>query len=61
MSRKPDYRVGALNKVTDAKNNIGAAWVNRDGSIAVVLDDFIVLEGSRNLLITLFPTQNDKP
>lgn len=55
MSRKPDFRVGALNKVTDRKNRrIGAAWINPDGSITVVLDDFIVIQGGADLVITLF-------
>jgi hypothetical protein len=60
MSHKPDYRVGALNKATDAKSNIGAAWINKDGSIAVVLDDFVVLNGGKQLLITLFPNKSEK-
>lgn len=56
-SRKPDFRVAAMDKTTDAKNNIGGAWLNEDGSIAVIIDPFIVLNGSRNLLITLFPNK----
>jgi hypothetical protein len=60
MSRKPDYRVAALNKITDAKNNIGGAWTNKDGSIAIKIDDFIVLHGGRELLITLFPNKDNK-
>lgn len=59
MSRKPDYRVAALNKVTDAKANIGAAWLNKDGSIAVVLESFIVINGGKELLITLFPNKEE--
>lgn len=55
MSRKPDYRVAALNKKTDEKSNVGAAWKNPDGSIAVVVNPFVVLTGGPQLLITLFP------
>lgn len=58
MSRKPDYRFAAMNKSTDEKNNVGAAWVNPDGTISVALDSFIQLTASKNLVLTLFP--NDK-
>lgn len=58
MSRKPDYRVAAMDKKTDAKNNIGGAWINQDSSIAIVLDAFIVIQGSKDLLITLFPNKD---
>lgn len=58
MSRKPDYRVAALNKATNVKGNVGAAWINQDGSIAIKLDPFIVLEDSTNLLLTLFPNKD---
>lgn len=57
MSRKPDYRVAAMNKVTNAKNNIGAAWINPDGTIAVIFDNFIRIEGGPDILITLFPNK----
>lgn len=54
MSRKPDYVVKALNKTTDAKGKVGVAWVNLDGTITVVLDEFVTLQGDKQLLITLF-------
>jgi hypothetical protein len=59
--RRPDYRVGAMNKATDAKNNVGGAWLNEDGTIAVILDNFIVLQGGKDLLITLFPNTDRGP
>ncbi len=56
VSRTPDYVVAALNKHDNRKNgNVGRAWKNDDGSIAVVLDSFIVIEGGRDMLLTLFP------
>lgn len=61
MSRKPDYRVGALNRQTDEIANIGVAWVNPSGSISVVLDAFVRIDGGKDLLITLFPNTEDKP
>lgn len=63
MARKPDYRVGALNKRTNAKGRVGGAWLNPNGTISMVLDPFIVLtqEGNNDLLITLFPEGHDVP
>jgi hypothetical protein len=55
MSKKPDYRVGCLDKQTDAKGNIGAAWINDDGTISIVIDAFVVIRGGKQTLITLFP------
>lgn len=55
IGRKPDYRVAVMNKLTNEKNgNIGAAWKEDDGRIAIQLEGFLNLEGP-NLLITLFP------
>lgn len=60
MSRKPEYRLAAMDKATDEKNgDIGAAWVNPDGSISVTLRPFVTLVSSKNLVLTLFPTKPD--
>lgn len=53
--RKPEFRVAAMDKETDEKNSVGAAWINEDGTITVKLDAFVHLVSSPNLLITLFP------
>lgn len=58
--KKFDYTVAALNKKDNRKNNIGRAWKNADGSIAVVINSFIVLEGGLDLLITLFPNKDEQ-
>jgi hypothetical protein len=59
--RQPDYRLAALNKRTDEKgNNIGAAWINDNGSISIRLDSFVVLTGSKDLVLTLFKA-DDRP
>lgn len=55
--KKPDYRLGAMNKATDEKNNVGAAWLNKDGTISVVLSPFITLQSSKELVLTLFPSK----
>lgn len=57
MSRKPDYDVGALNKRTDIKGKVGAAWINDNGTITIILDPFVVLTGGSEMVITLFPSK----
>ena len=55
MSRLPDYEFKALNKRTDERNKVGAAWINdATGSIRIKLDAFIKLEASDDLVLTLF-------
>jgi hypothetical protein len=59
--RKPDFILGGLLKDgtrygSRRSNNIGAAWLNDDGSLMLKLDPFVVLEGSReDMILTLFP------
>lgn len=53
--KSPDYKVGCLNKVTGEKGNIGAAWLNNDGTINIVLNNLVVVQASKDLVITLFP------
>lgn len=54
--RKPDYQVGAINKITGQKSSkVGGAWKNDNGTISVVLDAFVVFPGGSDTLLTLFP------
>ena len=56
MSRKPDYVLKGMNKVTDEKvQKLGAAWSNEDGSISLVIDRFVVLPTDSAWVYTLFP------
>jgi hypothetical protein len=55
MARKPDYWVKAMNKATNEKRKIGAAWTNPDQSISIDIDAFTVLSAHPNLVITMFP------
>lgn len=60
-ARKPDYNVGAMDIRTDIKNGrIGVAWLNANGTISLILDNFITLTQDGNLRITLFPTERNK-
>lgn len=58
--RKPDYNVHAMDKRTNAKARIGGAWVNPNGSISIVLNHFVVLEGNIDLVVTMFPNDRDE-
>lgn len=54
--RKPDYWIKAMDKGTNEKRKIGAAWMNEDDhSISLTIDPFTTLRSSPNLVITLFP------
>ena len=52
---KPHYRLKYLNKQTEEKGEIGAAWLNEDNSITVVLNPLVVVPQSKDVLLTLFP------
>lgn len=59
-SRKPDYSVGAMNKITGEKQfSVGGAWKNDDGPISIKLDPFVVLTGNKDIVITMFPREYD--
>lgn len=53
--RKPDFWIKAMNRATNEKRKIGAAWRNEDNSVSLAIDPFTVLESSPDLVITLFP------
>ncbi len=53
--RLPDYRIKALNKDTDERDYIGAAWQNDDGSIGLKFNPFVVVPVGSDFAITLFP------
>jgi hypothetical protein len=55
--RPPDYQVSAWNHATDLKGRIGVAWLNASGRISLHLDPFVVIQGSQDLQITLFPNE----
>lgn len=55
----PDYNIAALDKKTEIRGTIGAAWKNADGSIRLKLNPFLVLDtGKNDLVVTLFPVNN---
>ena len=61
MAKLPEYRLKILNKVTNKRNNdAGAAWVNKDNSITVVLNPGIVLTENVDLVYTLFPVDRSE-
>lgn len=57
-SRLPEYKLKALDKVTSQKSEVGAGWLNPDGSISIKLNLCVCLWQQANLVLTLFP--NDR-
>lgn len=53
-SNKPDYTLSVLQRDTEHKGVVGAAWKNADGSISIKLSPFVVLSEVDNLMIRLF-------
>lgn len=61
MAKLPDYRIGVLNKATDERaSNLGAGWLNADGTISVVLNPYVVLPTGKQYVITLFPVESSR-
>lgn len=59
--RSPDFKVSAMRKESkQANTRVGAAWINEDGTISLKLDTFIVLEGSEDLLVKLWPIEEGR-
>lgn len=53
--RKPDYRLGFLNKDNDERGTVGAGWLNADGSITIKLNVCVVLNANEaNMNLCLF-------
>jgi len=60
--RAPNFILKAMNKVTDQKSGkIGAAWSNADGTITLVLDMFVKIDYTPDIVLTLFPNDREDP
>lgn len=55
MSRSPDFNLSALDKHTGERSRVGAAWLNKDGTISIALNAFVTLRANPDLVLTLFP------
>jgi hypothetical protein len=56
---KPTHRLKALNKLTNNRCEVGAGWLNANGSISVRLNPCIVLRYDPEIVITLFPVDRE--
>lgn len=60
MSRPPDFYLKVMNKMTGQKSGkIGAARLNSDRSITLVVDFPHSVEDNKDFLYTLFKVQNE--
>lgn len=53
--RKPDYIIKAMDKVTNEKGTIGAAWANPNGTISIRFQRFVTVPVGAEFVITAFP------
>jgi hypothetical protein len=59
--RQPDYQLWGLDKETEQKSRIGAAWNEDKGRISIKLDPFVTLTNNGSLVLSLFPVnERDK-
>lgn len=60
--RRPDYKLGAMLKDSDRRNNnCGVGWLNEDGSIQVMLDPCVILNGNvTDMAYRLFPADSKR-
>lgn len=59
--RDHDYNVCAMDKFNRAlSGQVGRAWMNEDGTIAIKLNSFVVLDASKDLAIRLFPVDAEQ-
>lgn len=60
-TRTPDYRLKILNKKYDTKcNDAGAAWINKNGSISIVINPGVFLKEDKDLEMRLFPIKKEE-
>jgi len=52
--RTPDWELRCLDRDTEERGQIGAAWTNDDGSIRIKLNPCVVLQSRPMLVLTLF-------
>lgn len=53
--KKPDFKLKVLDKSNDRQGDIGAGWLNVDGSVTLQINPGTVLLYDPSLCITLFP------
>lgn len=54
--RKPEFRLKAgLPDVSSRLTEVGAGWINDNGSISIVLNPFTVLDARTKITLILYP------
>ena len=51
----PTHRMSAYHKDSKARTEVGAAWLNADGSITIILNPCVILTRDPDILLKLFP------
>jgi len=58
--RKPEYKLKALNKKDDSHCEVGAGWLNANGSISITINPCVTLTRDANIVLMLFPVLPDR-
>ena len=51
--RTPEFDFCALNKVTGERGRLGAAWLNEDGTISIVLNFMVQVPTGKEWVLSL--------
>lgn len=57
---KPHFTLRALHKKSGIKATVGVGWQQSDGSISIALNNWINLYQDGDLVLTLFPKDNEQ-
>jgi len=59
---KPTHRLKMLHRQSKSTNDVGAGWLNEDGSISVVLNVGTALDwhDKHDCVLTLFPIDRER-
>lgn len=57
--QKPTHLLKVKEREGEGKTTIGAGWMRQDGSVSIVLNPCVVLSWQDNVIIHLFPIEDD--
>lgn len=56
----PTHVLKAFDKTNEARTEVGAGWLNPNGTISITLNPCVVLTRHPNIVYTLFPNTKKK-
>lgn len=58
---KPTHILSVKQRKGEGRGKIGVGWLNEDGSMSVSLNPCVVLSSNDDVIITLFPVDQEQP